>query len=126
MQAIKKKGFSQNRFDSRFDSQVYADSVGVKGTYEFSVMRLFQMIEIFESLRWLKTDRQRLSALQWSGHVSFATPFSLNALFLASNFLLIILTSLDIFDFLPLRYRRNIFRFSLVYLIKNHRFNQFS
>ena len=36
------------------------------------------------------------------------------------------LTSWDIFDFLPLRYRRNIFRFSLIYLIKNYRFNQFS
>ena len=91
MQVIKQKGFSQNRFYSRLDLRVYAENVGVKCTYEFSVMCLFQIIEIFESLRWLKTDCQGFSALQWSGHVSFPTPFSLNALFLVSNFFLIIL-----------------------------------
>lgn len=67
-------------------SRVYADNAGVKDTYEFSVMGLFQIIEVFESLRWLKTDCQRFSALQWSGHVSFPTPFSLNALFWIRNF----------------------------------------
>ena len=87
--------------------------------------RSFFGLFLLLQLVWIITVLVRNSGL-WNRKGRSENIHTLREKMLLVNQSVSIINQLRYFRFLPLRYRRNIFRFPLIYLIKNHRFNQFS